>query len=1338
MLSSYARLAQHSQGAKRVVAGLTDSMSASTYKMSGIEYEGWNFLYLYNKYKLSTPPTTYESAAVASVILNPRPDALNLTISPVAAVQDLYSGDKPYRVGLGSKWLQAFVETPIARLSAERFAQEPFINPEMKDFVLFTNYGSSTTASCATRVLQLLGCVHPVSDNTHLALARQSLRLGDPNKLGMEQPALTNYLISAWSPYSMAFDDCNAQDDYSEQAYLRLRNTFPLAKILICVHSGHVTYAVQRALLQTEVNNYRSAYLNGSPHLALADREQLLASYKPNAGRAGGRIHLSLEQLVRTSLLPAQRALLLAFLRGRHAGNDFEEVFISTVALVPYLEGSAGVDLTLFFLRNLPVITTLSTNAAAKWLKAAHAYTRIYQCMPGLALPGLHVQEIRAYGDLVYGLDSLIGRSELMKLDFTAELLMRTADPIERAVPELTISSKGYGLTLNHARYEQYEDRAINSTFQDLLPQKLDLEPFEAWYARRMFWGASGGAPGAKIAWSERNGGESLRVNKRGALLAIPAAHFQKILEKAISPVLWSVKALKFEPGKLRSILNTSMEHYVMQAYLLDHFDGNVNSGTWYSIANAGAARLAAHANRLQALRAHVGFMWDFADFNINHTFTGMEKLFSTLARELLVRARYSNSPRNAQQAAQDIKQITAWVNAARHKTYLNDNDTKAVLEIKRSLQSGERATMWVNTLRNNVDHRIVSYTAEKLFGYDLAPQPGHKTGDDVFLLTKTVGDAVLMSALYNLVGAAGQAHKILLSYPQHGGARGEFVRYAYDASANRVSGYPLRALAGVVHGEFFSEPITNPADRGATLIQQFAKVKRRGIHLPDTLLDAMLAKSTSLSFMRNAEKCRVTIPRSLIALPAALGGVGVTETDSGLLTSQDPLITVKVKQPYAICIPSGEGKTSMARQYPALFEDHDDLCTPQIRNLQDIANQTGQFEALNAAWRSTNHDKKKILLTWHPSTVPTGVKVLAACMLVKGTGLRANTANRAALRQAIANNLLSAKALHTFTDLKLMIAAVVQLAINEIDVERARTYAMVRKNDPSKIGSLPQLVVQPVGATSILRAAKTHVVDYDSLRRFGVIDKTRVVDTALLKSALTSAYPASTISNALAQLGQDLQGYLNSHVIRPIKLAPVDAQVRTAYPILRSMYSATLAGLDNPTPGFVLAPRHSYNSIVGLMRPTGFSNGAALALAISAPNPTTATGKLGKLFAFLNIALSGSRMTDASTASSVAQYAHTVRKMYISSSKTPAAADNLYDYLAGNASFYPPTGGYPAEMLALARDLALQFIELHRPDLLTAPQEHLRAACSVLDAIAILAIISTLQERLPGFIIRD
>nr|QED42930.1 putative RdRp [Monilinia virus D] len=1338
MLPAYEKLSLHSQGAKKVVAGLTDSMSASTYKMSGVTYEGWNFHYLYNKYNLDSPPTSYEAAAVATVLLNPRPDALNLTVAPIAATNTLYESSKPYKFGIGSSWLRAFNETPIHLLEQERFSQAPFKHPDLSNFTLFENYGTAPQASCATRVLELLGCVNPVTDTHHLALAKQPMRLADPNKLGMELPALVNYLISAWSPYGMVFNDLILSEGVKELTYLRLLESFPHAQILVCVHHGHVSYAIRSSLLQAELNTYRSAYQNQTPHLTSLERSALLDAYPKNTGRAGGRIHLSLDALLRSKLTTPQRALLFGFLRGKSAGNDFEEVFVTTVALLPFLEGAAGVDLTLFFLRNMPTIVTQTTNDIAKWLKAAHAYTRIYQCMPGLALPGLLIPQIRAYGDLVYGLDSLVGRSELMKLDFTSELLMRTADPIQRAVPILQNTNAGYELQLSTSMYEEYEDRATNSTFNDLLPDHINLETFESWYARRMFWGASGGAPGAKIAWSEKNGGDAMRVNKRGALLAIPAAHFTNILEKAISPVLWSVKALKFEPGKLRSILNTSMEHYVMQAYLLDHFDGNVNSGTWYAIANAGAARLAAHASRLHALRTQVGFMWDFADFNINHTFSGMEKLFSALARELLLRARYSNGPQHTQQAARDIKQITAWVNAARHKTYLSDNDTKAVLEIKRSLQSGERATMWVNTLRNNVDHRIVSLAAEKLFGYDLAPQPGHKTGDDVFLLTKTVGDAVLMSALYNLSGAAGQAHKILLSYPQHGGARGEFVRYAYDASANRVSGYPLRALAGVVHGEFFTEPVTNPADRGATLIQQFAKVKRRGVHLPDSLLDAMLVKSTSLTYTSDGKKSHVTIPRDLIALPAALGGVGVTETTSGMLSSDDSTIRTVMRTAFAICIPSGEGKTTLARRYPELFADHDDYSTPELEAKRRKAMYTGQYDELNAAWRNVDYDKSKILLTWHPSTVPTGVKVLTAAMLATGNGLRANKANRAALRQAVSQNLLSKKALKIYPNNRVMFAEITQLAIEQIDIIRSRTFAMVNKQNFNEIGTLPMLKIEPVGATSILRAAKTHVVDYESLRRFGVSGKTHIVDTALLKSALTAAYPASTISNALAKLGQDLHDYLQTHTIKPIRVAPVDPKAKSAFPLLKQAYLRTLENYTAANPGFVAAPRHSYNSIVALMRPTGFSNGAALALAISAPAPTGAPGKLGRLLSFLNIALARGKVSDAAASDSIGKYSQEVRRLYSLAQDSPNAADNLYNYLSGNVSFYPPKGGYPAEMLALARDLALQHIESTQPTLLTAPAEQLRSVCSVLDSLAILAIVSALQEKLPGFIIRD
>lgn len=1336
----YGALACFAEPARLVVASLNDLGSDSTYKMSGEEYQGFNFYALFRKHSLHEVPRSYQAAAVAAVLLNPRPDALNFTISPTPELQSLYTGESPYSPAIGSAWLREYSTTPATMLARERLAYDELNIPHLGLYALFHNYGLSATASCATRVLQLLGHNGILTDSNHLVLSSEPLKLRDPNKLGMHSPALINYLISRWHPLHYAFDDTNSPEGPDASTYADLARAFPMAKILVCVHDGHVSYAIRKEFMLREVALYRAAYANQTPQLSWNDKQQLIAAFPANVGRAGARVHLTLPDLLSHTLTSAQRAILkTALLYKRSARvSDLESTFLTCLSLTCFLEGAAGVDLVMFILRNAKYLFTRTTKEVTKFLKSAHAHVRIYQALPGQGLPYTTTSQLREYGDLLYGLDSLMGRSDKLTLDFSAELLMRTADPIRRAVP--TLSSEGKSLEFSEELFELFEDRATTQTFMELLPAKINLEPFEHWYSRRMFWGASGGAPGAKITWSESNGGEALRLNKRGALLAIPASHFRLILEKALDPVLWSVKALKYEPGKLRSILNTSMEHYVFQAYLLDHFDANVQSGNWYAIANSGSARLRAHVSRLADLTQEAGFMWDFADFNINHTFRGMVKLFHKLEQFLLSRANYANDPNNTKRAAEDIKALTRWVNMARQNTYLSDNDTKETMQIRRSLQSGERATMWVNTLRNNIDHRIVSQVSQMLFGYDLAPKPGHKTGDDVFLTVRDISDAILMCSLYNLTGAAGQIHKIMLSYNAFGGARGEFVRYAYDASSGRVAGYPLRSLVGVVHGEFFSEPLTNPAERAATIIEQVAKVRRRGVQLPEHFLNALVSKASRLVYTKNKTTHTVSIPQALVHLPAAEGGVGVSADANGnVIATENNLNGIKLTtpNPLAICIPSGEGKSTLARRYPSLFVDHDDLRRAETDHLVAQARVTGNWEAVNAEWRSVVGGEQRVLLTWHPQTIPSTHTLVAVAYLARGNGLRANRANRRALERARQARMFSEKIVIRATTLNELHGAVVKRLVSLINVRASKRLAMVH-NETNQIGQMPTLLLDLPGASGVLKAAKTSIIDYDSLQRYGVENGRASVDTSVLKSALTAAYPARSISEALASLAQRLHKYLKTHTIRALPMGytlPFDQGY---------WFNRTAAALKEYLPlvaetAYVPTPRHSYNSIVSLMRPAGFSNGAALALAVAAPAPTHAYGRLGSLCAFLDIAGHKSQAADASSNLALAEYRAKLLSLIALSPKTAAAHDRLYQYLSGDCNFYPPVGtNLPTEMVALARDIALVQLEAAKPDYIITEPHRLRVFMAQLDTIAQLALVSHLQDLRPNFHIRD
>jgi hypothetical protein len=1362
---------------KEIVASMTDGNFTGSYKMSGREYPGYDFSKIHSHYKLDEPPTTLASAAVARVMLHPQPDALNLAIPPIHQLSDPPVLSPPHRVALGYKWLRDLtLSIRTSRRKKERLLSSIIygefksyeVHAQHGNYFYFPNHSGNLETSCATTLLSLLGVMFPITDVNDLLLKQNSGhsdRPLDPYKLGMPYPNFMAYMSAVIRPGIRAI----LVSDEFEGPFLP--SDFASAvdesvEILIVIHgSTHVSYYVSARLLDSELEVYRDyAYLNASSFpslhgLAIKDILGVLDDvYPPNSGRPGGKIHISLQDVVKNmSQGIGQYALFERAWKYRN-NNNWEAVIVTTLLLVPYLESHAGIELTLFFLRCAPKFFSLPFVDAVKALKEVHNFIRQFSTLPGSGIPSLKITDTRAHSDLLYGLDTIPGRSELLNLDFDSELIMRAADPTVRAVP--TIDSLG-NLVFDHIKYSEYESAAARETFDSILPNKISAESFSSWYDRRMFWAASGGAPGAKITWThERAGGldgngemgekkeEKLRINKRGALLAIPESHFMKVLNNAINPVQWSVKALKYEPGKLRSILNTSMESYLFQGYLLDIFDNNVLPNTWYASSNSGLPKIMGHVRRLKLLKNQVGCMWDYADFNINHTFEGMRLLYETLTAALLKRIDWKNTPANTQEAYNDIKRISSWVVQARMSTYVQDNDSGNIMKLARSLQSGERGTSFTNTLRSNIDHGIVNRTAASMFGRPLTFTPGDKTGDDVFLVTRSMRDAILLCALFNLCGFAGQVYKVLVSYPQLGGARGEFVRYGYDASSGAVRGYPIRALSGFVHGEFFHDPIHSPAERGAAILEQYAKLTRRGVHLPKTILENYLARATQLVYTKDGKKHRVNVPLELILTPAALGGVGISYNPSGLLSAVQGSSRELKPMSAAILIPSGEGKTSLAQIYPEYFLDHDQLVNSlDLGVLRADAMATGHWEKVNKYLRSVSPVPGKVILTWSPETVPLGCEVLGAFMLKRPTGLRANAANRKSLMAAVQNGsipkgkfslcsnhgALTQKALHCLS------AYLVQGGV-------VRTSFV---DDSGAVKPLPRLRLPAFGANKILRRAKTKVIDYGTMARYGVESKIPDLDESLLASGLTAALPARVVSDAIARQAEELDEHLRKvHKVYVKTKLPVEFQSQQTVVLMKKTLNSLIHGAPNSDKDTnlhayapVLHPTHHYGSVPSLIRPLAFSNGKALALAIDgqSANLTGVAGRLGKFLTLLKRAGRSIRSGDGKAAGTIHRFDAFVRNTLSITGSDSISTTNLMDYIEGTLNLYPPQNmTVPAELVSLERDLALFHFEKYYLSTLSLEQTLVRELLSVLDSAAHLAVALTLQEEFPGFNIRD
>lgn len=1100
------------------------------YKMSGIDSQREDFISsLFVDFESATmgecldePPHSTADALVHFFFLEPVPTSVwtQLPICLHGSYEDEFASGLP---------------------SLTRAAHGILLNSQQKSiassaFTFFPNYDRDTD-SCATRLLRVLG---------YLSLPLE--RFSDISKVGMWPDKLATFVSRAYLP-GLVYDnisfkghtmlDCAPGGAVSKSLPEYLCTLGPLTFLAILELSDHVCFVVKRTLLDriNQIYSYDDdALVTRIGFSRYLDELELL--YPNNSGRAGAKVFVSMRSLeVLYPVAPIQLYILKALRTFKekaertNLNNDVESTFAKAAFLLFYLT-EEGPDIVTWLgdvLNNQS--TPTETNKLAKYFKTCHAQMRLANTLPNRWLFHTSLDARRRMARLSYGLDTIIGRSELLKLDFPAEQLMRMHDPFRRASPYLVALPNGFcALGYSSALYHDEVKRACIKMASTLLKEKIPTETFKNYFQRRFFWAASGGAPGAKVTWADS--GEQLRLSKRGAMLAVQFGKMTKILEKTATAltnpaVSWSVKALKYESGKLRAILNTILEHYFIQGYITEHVDSYKRSDGWYSAGHSLSARLANSLRRLVDLHNHCAVMFDFSDFNINHTFLLMAEEVLAKVDLLIARADTTHSSEGQRyQIESDLRRAALFVVTARYNTWVSDHDTGLTVRTRRSLQSGERDTSRVNTDSNEVADIMGRAAAVRLIGADPSPKVADKTGDDVFKLAYTITGAVLIVAIYNLIGQAGQPYKIKIEYNDPAPADGEYLRLDYNASARTIAGYPIRAMMGLIHGEFFSDPIPQPLERAAAFLRQAAKLKRRGWTIPERFLRRIINDNARLVYTVDGNKKIFSPNLEIVQLPACLGGVGTQADAKGPLTHGAGLVQLvglNGTRRKAVCIPSGEGRALLALQYPTLFVNHTELVIQhELHRLREEATRTGSWDAFNShlvtranLWHGSSALDQRCLLTWSPTSIPQDFAFISL-LLKEPPGLRANLARR---REILANSspdtVIYFKTRHQRNAAAIAYAAPFETAV--LLKYRINLGGLT----PSGASTLP-VYRPPAVRTDSLTSRMDIIGDFSAAHALNV-PKPRQTEQSIVQSSLTGAWPKRALNESLASYASEL-----------------------------------------------------------------------------------------------------------------------------------------------------------------------------------------------------------------------
>ncbi|QOI17266.1 RNA-dependent RNA polymerase [Picoa juniperi mycovirus 1] len=527
-------------------------------------------------------------------------------------------------------------------------------------------------------------------------------------------------------------------------------------------------------------------------------------------------------------------------------------------------------------------------------------------------------------------------------------------DPTIRAYPifDLTHKTQPVSFSSMKAHYERIFICAVEA-FSSVLPNRIKADSMETWYGDRLAWGAAGGAPGAKIQWSSDS---TERLNKRGALLMISYSHLERVLNDIGKAHLYSKMARKWELGKFRGIWNTAIENYIFQGYIADIIENNARGDTWYS---AGESPRLKYANEAKRVIDHIfssTVMWDYSDFNINHTFILMKVLLAAALTVLLERVE-PNPGEDIEVIRNDMKRCVVWTNTARDVTILdnnNDEEIEIVALVARSMQSGERMTSFINTFSSRTYLLSVNKWAMQTLGRELAPtsdssvtrRSQYHLGDDVWAYVSDVVDGLLLCIIFNLHGYAGQLYKITLSYS----GVGEYLRLMYDSHESTVAGYPIRSLAGLIGGEFSRDSIQDPGARAVSFVDQYQKVINRGAkYLPTRLLHRMIDLHCTATYTPPGDRPhRITVPYHVLSIPSSLGGYGIRTSDwhsislskygttaySGIVSVRlceliHPLFCLNLK--FSICVKTRSHVNILTQSHSHIFTSIYDVSSPKV-----------------------------------------------------------------------------------------------------------------------------------------------------------------------------------------------------------------------------------------------------------------------------------------------------------------------------------------------------------------------------------------------------------------------
>jgi hypothetical protein len=380
----------------------------------------------------------------------------------------------------------------------------------------------------------------------------------------------------------------------------------------------------------------------------------------------------------------------------------------------------------------------------------------------------------------------------------------------------------------------------------------------EEYFARRAFNIAGGSQPSGSQTWPagavSADGSTSelkFRHTKKSWAESVTTDYLDKVLAgPARIRATFSIKIN--DPSKVRVLYGCDTESYLAYAYVLGPIEAGVASDE--ALLRPGASDELAHIrDRLDMLAEALGFMYDFDDFNSQHSYASMKAVFQGLRASKWV----LKQPAEYQQA------VTWCVDA------LDDLEARypdgSKIRQPLGMMSGWRATSFVNTMLN------WAYISNAVAAAQLAPDDlaGIHAGDDYYGTVKSRESLPYLLASLKAQGNRGQESKTAISREF-----GEFLRCRY--SKEGVNGYVARTIASLATGNFMGLGVSDPLAKAAEVAEHVSTCVTRGM-CPRLGADLALRLARYWGAVKDGEAGPwVRPPDSVLYCSRSMGGLGL------------------------------------------------------------------------------------------------------------------------------------------------------------------------------------------------------------------------------------------------------------------------------------------------------------------------------------------------------------------------------------------------------------------------------------------------------------------------------